>query len=975
MSGATFYYHFQRVGGEEKWALELADRREHVTQTVKPAFVTVLDLSSVPDDSDFSKIRYRGPAYFDFDADGDLELACEQFKHFLLKINDELDFDLSQARLYLSGGKGMHVEIPAECFMPKVPPTGTVWLPYIYGAIAESLVVDTMDMNVYSGRKGRMWRAPNVLRENGNYKVSIGLADAMAITPDLYRDLVGQPRAQEITIPPSFHVKFGLLFERSKDKIVTKMRGKVKRQTVANAFLDPWKAAKKTPPTVEGLMDGTLVAEGAGFQNLSMQLAIYASSVGMEQPEFLDRCKGLCENHVSDSRRYNTPAKRREELARMLRYMGENSLYDFDTGPLKGLVRKGVPTPDLGVMETEDHGDTPAKVAAPASADASEEIPAVVDGDIHRGMRKGFFMNADGMWKRTGELTESICRATLRNVESFYDVEKKAFHGYEFDVVQKGVKTFRAMLGAEAFSSSVAMKRFFVGHQISFQGGDFEVMSLQDIMAEKARRSGRVYTFPREGFMLINNPQADEKELVKVYLTQSTFLSSVPEDDPKYFRLRYRPVQSTSSYNIDIHRAPDLDASMIPALHDLFSFNRDDVSARLIGWFVACHYRSVYLELRKQFPLLQIWGEAGSGKSQTVMMLARMHWYLNEVSLKSSASCTPFAVDTHAASSTSAPFILDEFKPREMKLSRKGSYEKLKDMFKASYIGGDIGERGTINKGPESSLAVIKSKATAPVVFMGEAIEMETAIIERSITLNLTKSYQTRQRTAAFMRLQADSTAVSALGKALVFAGFRLNLEGVRVELAEIEAEIESRMPPMDDENMRRAAPRMIYNQAVIIHGLRVLKHVLAQTFGDEFNASVDTLLDTCVGSHGQDEKAGAIHSMSEVSKVMSRIALLSRKTDADYEMRLNRDYVVGDGWVEIKLEQSYDQYRRYCASIHDTPLFDSLEAFLYALNAYSPCIDRVCAVSELRDDDSSERIVRLNTRKMAKEGVQSFRS
>jgi hypothetical protein len=978
MSGPTWYFHYQQIGGEDKWVLDLASRRAEVTATLKPTFVTVLDLSSVPSDNDWTKVRYQGPLYFDFDADGDLDLACTQFKHFILKISDQLGFDISQARLYASGGKGFHIEIPAECFMPKVPPTGTPWLPYVYRQIAESLIVDTLDLRVYTGKRGRMWRTPNVQRESGKYKVSLSLADAMAVTPDLYAELVSAPREQELTAPASFNVQFGMLFERSKDKIITQMRGKKKRQAVANAFLDPWKAAKRTPPTIEGLMDGTLVAEGVGFQNLAMQLAIYANSVNMELAEFLDRCKGVCESHVSDSRRYGSPAKRQEELARMFRYMMEdNTLYDFAIGPLKVLVKRGTPMPDLGVMETEDHGDVPTPPPTPPSTDTEDEAATAlpIDTDPHRGMRKGFFMNAEGMWKRTGEITEAVCRATLRNVEAFHDVDSEQFLGYEFDIVQKGVKTFRTMLGADGFTSATLMKRFFVNHQISFQGGDFEVMSLQDVMSEKAKRGGKIYTFPREGFMVINNPHTETKDLVKVYLTKSTFISSLPEDHPDYFKLRYRPTQTMSSYNIDIHRAPDLDVSMIPALHDLFSFTRDDVGARLLGWFTSSHFRSVYLELFSQFPILQLWGEAGAGKSQTILMLSHFHWYMNSISVKSAVGATPFAVDSNASSSTSAPYIIDEFKPREMKVARKGSYEKLKDMFKLSYNGSDLGERGTVNKGPESSLAVIRNKASAPVIFMGEAIEMEAAIMERSVTLNLTKAYQTKQRTAAFERLRDNPTAISALGKAIMMSGFSLNMEKMRAEVTAIRAEIEDRLPPIEDDSMRRAAPRMIFNQAVVVHGLRVLKHVLHQAFGTEFDASIDAYIVTCIAAPTEDNKADLLQNMSEVSRVINRIALLSREQDTMYQMAINRDYIVGEGWVEVKVEKAYDQYRLYCAKIHDTPLFDSLEAFLYALNAYSPCTDRSCANSLLREDGSSERIVRLSIKKLNKEGVQSFRT
>lgn len=971
MSSSWFFY-YQTKGGEEHWKLELAEKREAVTRDTQPAFVSVLDLSSVPDDNDWSKVRYRGPLYFDFDADGDLDLVCDQFKNFLGKL-DSLGFDISQARLYLSGGKGMHVEIPQECFLPKVPANGTPWLPYVYRAMAESIVVDTMDLRVYTGKRGRMWRTPGVKRENGNYKVAITLEDALTITPELYVELISAPSPAIEPAPSSCNSSLAMLFERSKEKVVTQMRGKKKRQAAANAFLEPWKKAKRHPPTIEALMAGENVLEGAGFQQLSMQLSIYATSVGMSLEEYLERCRGLCEKHVSDSRRYATVAKRREELARMWRYMEENTLYEFDPAPVAALVKKGVPVVDLGVMDKEDHEDTPAEEATHDAGDG-ETATDVVQVDLHKGVRKGFFMNGDGMFKKEGDVVVSLCRATFRKVESFFDVERKEFKGFEFDLCVKGSKTTRQMLGAEAFTSAASMKKFFVAHQLSFQGGDPETTALLDIVAEKARRGGRIYTYPREGFFIIDNPESDDKEPVKVYLTQHEYQSSVKEEDENYFRLRYRPTQAISSYNIDVHRAPELDDDMVPALHDLFRFNRETEVADLVGWFVACHYRSAYLHLFRQFPLLQIYGEAGAGKSQTVLTLARLHWYMTDVSIKSAMSCTPFAMDAHASSSTSAPFILDEFKPRELR-KIGGRYEKLKDVLKACYIGADIGERGTVNRGAESNLAIVKSKATAPIVFMGEAIEMETAIIERSVCVNLSKSFQTKARQDAFHRLEANGTALSALGREIVQMGFALNLPAMREEVRAIQASIEARMPNFDDDTKKRAAPRMIFNRAVVVHALRTLQKILARRYGSEFDDAINGLLSTKSGETAEQAKMVTVLGMSEISKVINRIAALTREIDQPYEVRLGKDYAIGDGWVDMKVDKAYDQYRRYCAAIHDTPLFDTVETFSHAINSYSPCIDKHCVSSELNEDGNNERVVRFDSRRLMKEGVNSFRS
>lgn len=976
----NFFFHYQVKGGEEGWKLELADKREDIVQGLRPVFTTVLDLTSIPDDGDWSRTRYRGPFYADFDAEGDLELACEQFKIFLLKLEDTFGFDVSQARLYASGGKGFHCEIPQECFMVKPPGTGVVWLPHIYEFMAREMVVETLDMRVYSGKRGRMWRTPGVQRESGAFKVPLSVDEVYAIDPACYKELVSEARTEITPTPPNANTKLVMLFERAKDKVSAHMRGRKKRLERANKVLDPWRKSGKTPASIEALMSGDGVAEGAGFQSLSMQLAIYATSVGMPLDEYLNRCAGLCEKHISDSYRYNTPSKRRAELSRLWAYMDDNALYEFDVGPIVNLVKSGVSVVDLGVLDRVDRDDMPA--AQPRQEPGDDEDAETEEGDTPHGggldksIRKGFFVNADGMWRTEGDNTLLICRATPRLVEAFYDVEKLDFKGFEFDLCVKGKKLTRVMIGSETLTSAASLKKFFAAHQLSFQGGDFEAMALLDVMAEKAGHNGRTYVYPREGFAVINHPTSEDRKPVKIYLTQDRYICSIPEDSPDYFKLKYRPTHAMSAYNIDIHRAPELDDSMVPALHDLFKFNRPDVVADMLGWMVACHYHSAYLYLFAQFPLLQIYGEAGAGKSQSLILLTRLHWYLTPFDLKSAASFTPFTLDVHASTSESAPLIIDEFKPRELKKKAGGAYEKMKDVLKATYIGGSIGERGTVNKGAESTLSVIKSRASAPIAFLGEAIEMETAIIERSVSVNITKSTHTVERTGAFNRLQHDPTAISALGRELVVMGFKIDLEAMRKQVREIQAAIEASMPAGDDPTRRRAAPRMIFNRAVIIHSLRTLKAVLALRFGAEFDNDIDVLLNArSTESSAEDEKLVQVHAMSEMSKVLTRAAILSRAKDQPWELCNDRDYSVGDGWIEIRVDRVYDQYRRYCAAVGDTPLFDNLDAFVYAMSAYSPCIDQMCVQSELRSEDESGRIVRLSLTKLVKEGVRSFRT
>lgn len=973
---SPWFFHYQVRGKEDTWQLGNGDDRLRIVSELQPAFCTVLDLSDVPDDNDWSKVRYRGPLYFDFDADGDIELACQQVKAFMGKLDAEYGFDLYQARYFASGSKGFHIEVPQECFIAKVPAAGYTYLPYTYRAMAEALFVDTLDLNVYTGKKGRQWRTPNVQRENGMFKVPLTVEEVIEVTPESYAELISTKRLSPTLETSSFNAKISLLFERSRQKTADLLKTRKKRQEKSSLVLQPWVKAKRHPPSIEALMSGEGVAPGIGFQMLAMQLAIYAVSVNMSLEVFLEKCAGLCEKHVSDSRRYSTAERRREELSRMYQYMQENNLYDFEVGPIIKMLKPGTDVSDLGEMQTEDHEDKPAvSQMDPEDGDSTEPEVKV---DHHKSLRRGFFMNADGMFTKHGDQVNCICRATLRQVESMVEATTGKFRGFEFDIVAKGRRTTREALGSDELTSAMKVRQFFAAHQFSYQGGEPETAALLDIMSEKAARGGTVYVYPREGFFILQHPGKDEKFPVMCYLTKDTFISSISRDSDDYFELRYKPGRSESGYNVDIHKAPTLGEEHRDAITDLLEMNRPDVVADMLGWFVAAHYRSIYISLFNQFPLLQIYANAGSGKTQSVKLLSHLHWFhSNNISLKSAMASSSFALIQDATSSHSAPLIIDEFKPRELRL--KGSqYAQLKDVFKASYVEAEVGNKGFIDKTQaHSNLSLIREKATAPIVFMTESIENETAIYERSVVVGLNKNYLTAARRAAFGRLESDPTALSALGKVLVQMGFLIDTKVMREDFLKIRSRIEAGIPDLDDDGIKRAAPRLIHNRAIITHALTILKAVLQRTFGSHFDEKMDELMNSRNGAlAGNEGRTVMMQGMSEVDKVLHRLALLSHDKNGQYELIRGTDYVVDEDRVDICVERGYDKYKFYCKAAGDVPLFDSLDQFLIAVRSHAATVDDVCINSPLRRDSSSnESIVRLNMSKLRRMGLRNFRS
>lgn len=278
--------------------------------------------------------------------------------------------------VFAAGKKGVHCEVPVEIFMTKIAKGGLTGLPAIYKELAFNMYVDTMDLRVYSARKGRMWRTCGVARENGNYKVPLTVAEATTMKAEDYAALVAAPRPAPAYAPAALSPKLAVMFEKAKLKVEAAVKRK-KDSAKDLRLLADFKGAY--PPTLERIMRGEGVAENAGFQQLAMQIAITSNAIMKSEEQMLAAAAGIIESHVSDGSRYNSPAKRRDELLRMHRYTSDNICYAYASGAIKKLSAPDIPTPDLSGI--------------PASAGGVTE-GAADDG----GLSQGVFLSETGVW-------------------------------------------------------------------------------------------------------------------------------------------------------------------------------------------------------------------------------------------------------------------------------------------------------------------------------------------------------------------------------------------------------------------------------------------------------------------------------------------------------------------------------------------------------------------------------------------------
>jgi hypothetical protein len=349
--------------GKSQWLAVTPDElRTQLQGDQPPLFRTVLARTG--------EDQFAGPLFFDIDS-GDIEDAIEAF-HALLSILEGKGVDLEMVRLFATGCKGFHLEIPAQCYMPE---RGAVQgLPRIFKELAYQIYVDCVDLRVYSGGKGRMWRVPNVRRDNGRYKVPLTVSEALSITAEDYGLLCSQPRSWPDLKPPTLVPGLALLFSEARDKIGAKT-SRVRKWSAAESALRA-RFSGDCPPSVQGVLSGK-VQSRAGFNETALQVSLLAHALGWDEDRTLSECRGLIQNHAGDGSRYNSPHKREQELIRMFDYTDKNAAYGFSAAALRSILPSGTRSPDLQGLQADEAEDQPDYISLIDEAGDVGEVVAV----------------------------------------------------------------------------------------------------------------------------------------------------------------------------------------------------------------------------------------------------------------------------------------------------------------------------------------------------------------------------------------------------------------------------------------------------------------------------------------------------------------------------------------------------------------------------------------------------------------------
>ncbi len=935
------YHYIQQVGGEEVWKPIPVSHRHHIEQESQPMFVTILSVSKLVEDlphEEKIKLAYEGPLYFDWDSQDEL-LVIEKVQQFLGKL-EALKLDLTMCRLYATGGRGYHLEIPQEVFIAKIPKGGIVNLPAIYREIALDLCVDTLDLRVYSHGRGRMWRQANVKRDNGRYKVPITLGEMREMTPELCHRLTSAPRQTVRRTEAKLCIDLAILYDRCAQKIdeLNKKRAKIKP--------DPKAREKAFCESIQWMMAGIGIKAGVGFQELSTQLAICANTAGIGEDEFIKECEGIIHNHSGDGNRYNSPAKREEELRRMHRYMDGNFCYEFSVGAVKSLLMHSAPDLD-GIQATKEDIREVIK-----EAEAEENL----DQDEYADVAKGVTMTKYGVYVDTEHGKKRVCSVSFTNSCVLKSAETGQIAGYETDILVNGKPAGRQTLELDIFSGLVPFNRLAARYGHAFQGTDIQVRTLMMRFVENAKKKGSVqYIIKREGLDMVSIPSheipllrdpfpvwADAHGVIMPEHIAATGLelTFAGYPDPR------------GIYKTDIRDAPVLGTWLKVAgnrdllrdtLKNLMTCQKPEMLGKLIGWYVSCFWRQLFHKAYGKFPLLHVNGSAGAGKTEQNLALGSFFVYKQDVRALTPAT-TNFAIQQNVSASASLPLIIDEYKPHEM---HRDVHNKLKLMFRDAYNMRQV-ERGGGTRESEDYRMLHQTQLSAPVVFISEAAEDEAAVMERVVLVTIVRPTAniSLKWLARFQAYRKNRHLLGILGQYLAMSivheqtpetlmqEFDALYAVAQEEFMVTEADLAGGITDEKLREKQNAKERSVYNHTVAKFGMQQFRKLVNMSLGsDELDELMGELEDG-IYSRMKDLSAA---TTPEYIKVLDTFSDISYHGSSDEQgLRKNKEYayveVGGRTLLELAVRPAYMRYRGYCRQAGVQALFGSPDAFCHAL-------------------------------------------
>jgi hypothetical protein len=719
-------------------------------------------------------------------------------------------------------------------------------------------------------------------------------ADELAeLTVERYHELVKAPRSVEFDDPQGLVVhELRGLYEEAKKRVTSKPK-----LVIIASSADMEAIREPVPACIQMLCDSDSMKADASYNQAATQLATYIVRAGVSQSVAESLAARLASS--AKSSKYATPKARRDHIEAQIRYVEHTPTFSFGCNAIRSLLSKR-PCEGCAIEAgVNKDGDPDASLTAVAEP--------------------------DGYYIRQGDGKRRISNFILQPIDVFIDVPQDGTRprrvGTRMSVMKDGVDLGKIIFKEPAFSSRSAFLKELEGiTDLTFQGSDLDIQKIKIAVFREDQDVGEIFQVYTAGVHLDfvdNSP-------VFTYVEPDMSVNSVKVRGTHQFlgNLLARP------YFAHIAMAERADEGADNALTRLLKINQKHEIGLMIGWSIAAHFKCHFMHLFSQFPVLCLWGSAGSGKSKTAGLVTWLNGtdYMQKDSGVSAPSTSHYGMLEYLSSTTTIPRIIEEFNKSKMTtMAYKDVGERIKQAWNGeSTLKGRIGRSS--NTMGRSSAEAIAIPLSSPLIVISEQEIEVPAIQERSIQIHLTKLKRAHCR-EHFYHANKNREDLRRLGKAIMAMALTTPPE----EIEALMDKASDLLPPEMDDRPR-------YSLQVVLVGLWKLQQVCEELHLFEALKTLEPIVKTVIARFTSN---GTGYVQSEIDLVMQKIAVIvaiSRSAadagQGNVYLTEGLHYSVTPEYLVLDPVLAHASYTRYCnVDERSTPVINSGAQFVKLIN------------------------------------------
>lgn len=898
----------------------------------------------VDEDVDNETLSHKGPLYFDIDYKGDLNEAIRGAKDLVHTLMTRFAVPKEAIWPFCSGSKGMHVVVPETVFSSGRAMKN---LPRVYMEMAAVMGVPGMDYQVYCGGRGNCFRIPNVQRADGNYRVPITVDELIDLDRTKYLELVSAPRY--LNREPTDGLRstaLEALFETSKRRAKERVK---KAELIPVANLEP--ISENAPHCVTMICEGKM-QQSKNYNQVAMQLSIWAARAAA--PEHLYKALFTRFADLSESSQYASRKDRYNHILSLVRYVEKDKRKGFSCGAMRS-VTSSYPCEGC-VLEKGTKEELTIETLA-------EDYNIYQDKD-------GYFLpNNDN--KRARRISNFTLRGQAQLMEYPEDGRPPMRVGLFTDVISATGELLNNVVIEEAsFDSRAGFMSVMRGvGDCSFLGGETDAQKIKALVLNGSSDMGemrRVHSFG------IHFDSIGGSAKTRTYVEAGWSLNQHNVEGTHLLSGRYLGMPSLA--NVQTLEKGDVQAAT--ALKAACGLTKKAKAGLIIGWLVSSHLRQHWHQACNQFPILSVWGSAGSGKTTLMTALGGIsgQTYGDEEGLMNVALIKkPFAIDEFVSSAKTTPRMLDEY--NRSKLS-SDMYTYIGELLKASFNQQSFGRGGlsrgnNINGRSRSGAEAMSFQISAPLAVLSEAPPEVPAVVQRAIMVHLsTHERQAVNGEANLELLRENQDGLQRLGKALMLASLHTKPEAIKPLLEASRKHVPKGLPE-----------RIEFSYAVVLSGLAFLYQLCSinqldclQEVQELHDAVVDEL-------NAKGAELVQTKHRTEVDTVIEKVIEMIELTLAEMVIALKPGQhwavdtdIEGNRMLYLDLPIVHTLYKRYCREHRNGVPLESLSTFSALLLEETYCTD-----SNARPPAMMSQVQRpvwaLDLQKMVDKGLHAARS